>query len=237
VLLSTRALADEGCAADGTCQADEAETSALLQSSAARRAGVAQHSFQAAVSCGAHNAATCADCPQGHGEAWCHGDCEWSDGSCQAKASGAVSECAELSQTDPAPCPDVPGINTALTCVYNPGCVTGAVSLNCFEQTGCQYKTASPTPAPTPSGNQVGEQCGTSGSTSEYYGECMDGLVCAPPRDAMLGTANVCANICGTFGTGGDQMTGGCNRMQSCSCRTATPCYSWKEPYCYMYCC
>jgi len=37
-------------------------------------------------------------------------------------------------------------INTDLTCVYNPGCITGAVSHKCFEQTGCQYKSA-PTPA------------------------------------------------------------------------------------------
>jgi hypothetical protein len=43
VLLYARALADEGCAADGTCQADDAETSALLQSSAVRKVEVAQH--------------------------------------------------------------------------------------------------------------------------------------------------------------------------------------------------
>lgn len=44
VLLPVRALADPGCAADGACQADEAEISALLQSSAgARRLGAGAH--------------------------------------------------------------------------------------------------------------------------------------------------------------------------------------------------
>jgi hypothetical protein len=30
------------------------------------------------VSCGNHKAVACADCPQGHGGDWCHGDCKWS---------------------------------------------------------------------------------------------------------------------------------------------------------------
>ena len=30
------------------------------------------------VLCGGHRAATCADCPQGNGAAWCNGDCVWS---------------------------------------------------------------------------------------------------------------------------------------------------------------
>jgi hypothetical protein len=52
-------------------------------------------------------------------------------------------KCKKLSQTDPAPCPNVTGgsgapINTALTCVYNPDCVTGG-GVGCFESTGCQY--------------------------------------------------------------------------------------------------
>ena len=29
------------------------------------------------VSCGNHRAPTCADCPQGHGAAWCNGECTW----------------------------------------------------------------------------------------------------------------------------------------------------------------
>lgn len=29
------------------------------------------------VSCGAHKANNCAECPQGHGRAWCNDDCEW----------------------------------------------------------------------------------------------------------------------------------------------------------------
>ena len=34
------------------------------------------------VSCGGHQASTCSDCPQGHGAAWCNGDCVWSNNVC-----------------------------------------------------------------------------------------------------------------------------------------------------------
>ena len=37
------------------------------------------------VSCGNHNANTCADCPQGNGASWCNGDCQWVNGQCQSK--------------------------------------------------------------------------------------------------------------------------------------------------------
>lgn len=29
------------------------------------------------VKCGGHSAPSCSECPQGNGQAWCHGDCEW----------------------------------------------------------------------------------------------------------------------------------------------------------------
>ena len=41
------------------------------------------------VSCGNHDASTCAECPQGNGAVWCNGDCSWSDengGVCQFKS-------------------------------------------------------------------------------------------------------------------------------------------------------
>merc|ERR1719217_1567702 len=34
------------------------------------------------VHCGGHKAASCEECPQGHGSDWCHGDCEWMHGKC-----------------------------------------------------------------------------------------------------------------------------------------------------------
>ena len=37
------------------------------------------------VSCGNHNANTCADCPQGSGANWCNGDCQWVNEQCQPK--------------------------------------------------------------------------------------------------------------------------------------------------------
>jgi len=36
----------------------------------------------AKVSCGGHEAGSCAECPGIHGAAWCNGDCYWSEGSC-----------------------------------------------------------------------------------------------------------------------------------------------------------
>ena len=35
----------------------------------------------AKISGGSHPADSCEDCPQGHGEKWCHGDCKWLDSS------------------------------------------------------------------------------------------------------------------------------------------------------------
>ena len=40
------------------------------------------HSSSADVVCGGHRAATCELCPQGHGAAWCNGQCAWVDGGC-----------------------------------------------------------------------------------------------------------------------------------------------------------
>jgi hypothetical protein len=50
-----------------------------------RNMGVINSVFLDTTSCGAHNAATCADCPQGNGAGWCNGVCQWIDGQCQEK--------------------------------------------------------------------------------------------------------------------------------------------------------
>ena len=34
------------------------------------------------VSCGGHQADSCAGCPQGNGAGWCNGDCTWSNDEC-----------------------------------------------------------------------------------------------------------------------------------------------------------
>ena len=34
------------------------------------------------VSCGKHTAGSCSECPQGHGEIWCNGDCRWDSSRC-----------------------------------------------------------------------------------------------------------------------------------------------------------
>jgi len=42
----------------------------------------------APVSCGGHMAASCAECPEGNGAAWCNGVCTWSNGACILAAAG-----------------------------------------------------------------------------------------------------------------------------------------------------
>merc|ERR1719160_977399 len=46
------------------------------------------------VDCGGHTAATCAECPQGHGKSWCNDDCKWTEeGECVVKeAAGAAPD-------------------------------------------------------------------------------------------------------------------------------------------------
>lgn len=39
------------------------------------------------VTCGNHQAKSCAECPQGNGAGWCHRDCVWNFGQCISKAS------------------------------------------------------------------------------------------------------------------------------------------------------
>lgn len=38
------------------------------------------HLKQGEVTCGTHKAKTCGECPQGHGQPWCNGDCHWCRG-------------------------------------------------------------------------------------------------------------------------------------------------------------
>merc|ERR1719281_865192 len=103
--------------------------------------------------------------------------------------------CESLSETDPAPCPRVQGgsgayINTDLTCVYNPGCITGAVSLNCFEDTGCQYKSALTAPSLEAAAEE--DQCaqGPDSACGPYPGgSCCPGTSCA-------GHGSPCLPVC-----------------------------------------
>lgn len=39
------------------------------------------------VICGSHTAASCADCPQGHGAGWCNGECRWENDECVDRPS------------------------------------------------------------------------------------------------------------------------------------------------------
>lgn len=50
------------------------------------------------VVCGGHTAATCAECPRGHGAGWCNGVCKWENGGC-------VSGFPSASASNPFGCP------------------------------------------------------------------------------------------------------------------------------------
>merc|ERR1711879_1132070 len=39
------------------------------------------------VSCGSHQAPSCFECAQEHGETWCNGECAWFNGSCKEQAT------------------------------------------------------------------------------------------------------------------------------------------------------
>jgi hypothetical protein len=44
--------------------------------------GADSGSSTGSVWCGGHEAASCADCPQGNGASWCNGECTWLNGAC-----------------------------------------------------------------------------------------------------------------------------------------------------------
>ena len=56
------------------CDANQGNCARLRSHSLSYNAGI--------VSCGNHQAATCAECPQGNGAGWCNGDCTWTMGAC-----------------------------------------------------------------------------------------------------------------------------------------------------------
>jgi len=47
------------------------------------------------VVCGAHSASSCVECPQGHGESWCHGDCVWCADKNECQDKHAYINCPE----------------------------------------------------------------------------------------------------------------------------------------------
>jgi TPR repeat protein len=51
----------------------------LLLLGGAPPGGEGGHRSLGGVDCGAHRAASCAVCPQGHGVAWCNGECSWDE--------------------------------------------------------------------------------------------------------------------------------------------------------------
>jgi len=72
------------------------------------------------VTCGAHMAKSCAECPQGHGAGWCHNDCEWVFGACvnqdryrenQRRNKAVEPCCSGIREWNSLDCFDVLGAN------------------------------------------------------------------------------------------------------------------------------
>lgn len=53
---------------------------------------VADSASSAPVVCGGHKARSCSECPGGHGEGFCHGDCRWVFGQCIGKKTEQVEQ-------------------------------------------------------------------------------------------------------------------------------------------------
>jgi len=51
------------------------------------------------VSCGAHEAASCDECPMGQGKTWCNGDCKWVSGECIRKVKPNKTDVPAVSRT------------------------------------------------------------------------------------------------------------------------------------------
>jgi len=54
------------------------------------------------VDCGGHHAPTCADCPQGHGEGWCNGECRWRRGRCVGVEDSGSAQSEDVDSSGPA---------------------------------------------------------------------------------------------------------------------------------------
>jgi len=173
LLLSACALADESCAADGTCQASEDENAALLQRSAAQKVEVTQHSHAnttetSTLTCYPNFATnTC-----GNPDLKCFQDTSGCSASgagtcCKAAGNGAgLQQCKFCGDSTCGPCPGGPSPTPP-----------------------------SPTPpSPTPSGGgqQLGQCCGNWGSTGQWVGNCAHPYVCSPVANAMPGACSTC---------------------------------------------
>merc|ERR1712193_25117 len=89
------------------------------------------------VNCGGHKAASCKDCPQGNGAAWCNGDCTWKStlfsGECIPKP--VVEDAVNCGGHKAASCAACPGSNGAEwcngDCYWSKGsCITKPATIN-----------------------------------------------------------------------------------------------------------
>jgi len=78
------------------------------------------------VTCGAHKANSCAECPQGHGASWCHVDCAWHYGMC---VSQSVKKKLDKSSTTPRCCSGLREWN-AMECLDRLD-ANGPIAYNC----------------------------------------------------------------------------------------------------------
>merc|ERR1711879_740519 len=74
------------------------------------------------VNCGGHYSPTCAECPQGHGEVWCNGECIWSIDRCVARWAHGEEVFPE--------CFNIPRDTRASGCPRKPDAVAPDVSVS-----------------------------------------------------------------------------------------------------------
>merc|ERR1711933_662070 len=68
------------------------------------------------VSCGGHDASSCAECPQGNGAAWCNGDCIWVNNQCQESNTSPTPIAPTKVPVLPTSSPIAP-TNAPVTCI------------------------------------------------------------------------------------------------------------------------
>jgi len=68
------------------------------------------------VSCGGHDASSCAECPQGNGAAWCNGDCIWVNNQCQESNTSPTPIAPTKAPVLPTSSPIAP-TNAPVTCI------------------------------------------------------------------------------------------------------------------------
>merc|ERR1719188_1026687 len=190
-LLSAHALADEGCASYGTCQADEDENTALLQRSATQKAQVTEHSHAKTTE------TTTLTCYPNYADDTCGGTmkcfqdttgCSSSGGGvcCKAAGNGAgLEQCKFCGDDICGPCPDdVPPAPTP-----TPAPDTGSYCGNC---PSTRPRTLSPVSSARPAVTAAARACTMASATRPLAWSASMAFLARPPAPAPCARVDSC---------------------------------------------